>query len=148
MISVLILTKNEAADLPGALASVAWSDDVHVLDSESTDGTQEIARAAGAQVWMRVFDNFAAHRNFGLRLPFRHGWVLILDADERLTAELAAEMQRVVAEHDPNAADGPRGFRVRRAGFSVRGVAAACAAFALLHTDAAAGVLPVYAIGE
>ena len=47
-ISVLILTKNEQLDLPGALASVAWSDDVHVFDSHSTDATAEIAHAAGA----------------------------------------------------------------------------------------------------
>ena len=50
MISVLILTKNEERDLPEALASVAWSDDIHVVDSHSTDRTVEIAQAAGATV--------------------------------------------------------------------------------------------------
>ena len=114
MISVLILTKNEAADLPGALASVAWSDDVHVLDAESTDGTRAIAEAAGARVWVRAFDDFARHRNFGLGLPFRYGWVLVLDADERPTPELVAEMQRVVGGMG---ADAPAGFRVRRRDF-------------------------------
>ena len=98
MISVLILTKNEAADLPGALASVFWSDDVHVLDSESTDATVAIAQAAGAKVHVRPFDNYAAQRNFGLAFPFKHPWLFILDTDERPTPELAAEMQRVVAE--------------------------------------------------
>ena len=48
MISVLILTKNEERDLPGALASVAWSDDIHVVDSHSTDRTVEIAKEFGA----------------------------------------------------------------------------------------------------
>ena len=52
-ISVLILTKDEQHDLPGALASVAWSEDIHVFDSLSTDATQEIARAAGARFGIR-----------------------------------------------------------------------------------------------
>jgi glycosyltransferase involved in cell wall biosynthesis len=115
MISVLILTKNEKRDLPGALASVAWSDDVHVFDSHSADATQEIARAAGAQVHTRVFDDYATHRNAALTLTltFRHPWVFLLDADERPTAELAAEMQRVVQEAPANTA----GFRLRRRDF-------------------------------
>jgi glycosyltransferase involved in cell wall biosynthesis len=113
MISVLILTKNEERDLPGALASVAWSDDVHVFDSQSTDGTVEIARAAGAQVHSRAFDDYATQRNAALVLPFKHSWVFLLDADERPTPELAAEMQRVVGEAPANTA----GFRLRRRDF-------------------------------
>jgi len=112
-ISVLILTRNEERDLPGALASVAWSDDVHVFDSCSTDGTVEIARAAGAQVHNRAFDDYATQRNAALALPFKHPWVFLLDADERPTPELAAEMQRVVREAPANAA----GFRMRRRDF-------------------------------
>ena len=70
MISILILTKNEERDLPGCLASVAWSDDVHVFDSLSTDATAEIAKAAGATVATRPFDGYASQRNAGLALPF------------------------------------------------------------------------------
>lgn len=92
-ISVLILTKNEQQDLPDCLASVAWSDDIHVLDSLSTDGTQALARAVGAQVSERPFDGYASQRNAGLKLPFRHPWVLILDADERVPAALMQELQ-------------------------------------------------------
>lgn len=89
MITVLVLTKNEEQDLPGCLASVAWSDDVHVLDSMSTDRTVEIAREHGAQVIQREFDNWAAHQNWALaNVPFRHPWVLYIDADERVTPEL------------------------------------------------------------
>jgi glycosyltransferase involved in cell wall biosynthesis len=110
MISVLILTKNEERDLGGALASVAWSDDVHVFDSHSTDRTVEMARAAGAQVHSRVFDDYAAHRNAALGTAFKHPWVFLLDADERPTAELCEEMQRVVGEAPANTA----GFRLRR----------------------------------
>jgi glycosyltransferase involved in cell wall biosynthesis len=112
-ISVLILTKNEERDLPGALASVAWSDDVHVFDSQSTDRTAEIARAAGAQVHTRAFDDYATHRNAAFGLPFKHPWVFLLDADERPTPELSAEMQRVVMEAPANTA----GFRLRRRDF-------------------------------
>lgn len=96
-ISVLILTKNEQQDLPGCLASVQWSDDVHVLDSHSTDTTVEIARAAGARVTQRPFDGYARQRNAGLQLPFTNPWVLIVDADERIPDSLVSEMQKLVA---------------------------------------------------
>jgi glycosyltransferase involved in cell wall biosynthesis len=112
-ISVLILTKNEERDLPGALASVAWSDDIHVFDSQSTDATAEIARAAGAHLHTRAFDDYATHRNAAFQVPFKHPWVFLLDADERPTAELSAEMQRVVAEAPASTA----GFRLRRRDF-------------------------------
>ena len=93
-ISVLVLTKNEARDLPGCLQSVAWSDDIHVLDSQSDDLTVPIAEAAGAKVTVRAFDGYASQRNFGLRLPFKHGWLLILDADERVPPDLVIEMEQ------------------------------------------------------
>ena len=113
MISVLILTKNEEQDLPGCLLSVAWSDDVHVFDSESTDRTREIAIASGATVTSRPFDGYARQRNAAMRLPFRHPWVLVLDADERPTTELSAEMGRAVA----SAPESVAGFRIRRRDF-------------------------------
>lgn len=97
MISVLVLTKNEEQDLPGCLDSVAWSDDVHVLDSMSEDRTVEIARARGTRVTQRPFDNWAAHQNWALEhLPFRHPWVFYIDADERANAELATSFQQAV----------------------------------------------------
>lgn len=96
-ISVLILTKNEQQDLPGCLASVQWCDDVHVLDSQSTDQTQAIAQATGAHTTLRAFDGYASQRNFGLQLRFKHAWVLIVDADERIPAPLVTEMQGFVA---------------------------------------------------
>src|SRR5579875_1614057 len=98
MISVLILTRNEEQDLPGCLASVAWSDDVHVFDSMSTDRTGAIAREHGAHFTQRVFDNYARQRNAALEtLPFRYPWIFILDADERPTPALAAEMQKTAS---------------------------------------------------
>ena len=114
MVSVLILTRDEQRDLPDCLASVSWSDDIHVFDSQSTDATTEIARAAGAQIHIRAFDDYATHRNAALTtIPFKHAWVFLLDADERPTPALSAEMQHLAlsAPHEIS------GFRLRRRDF-------------------------------
>ncbi len=96
MISVLVLTRNEERQLPGCLESVAWSDDIHVLDSYSDDRTVAIANRY-ARVAQRTFDNYSAHQNWALaNLPFKHPWVLHLDADERVTDTLANEAQAAV----------------------------------------------------
>lgn len=114
MISVLILTRNEEGDLPACLASVAWSDDVHVFDSFSTDRTVAIAEAAGAHVLQRAFDGYASQRNAALaQSPFRHPWLLILDADERTTPTLNRELLQAAADAAPQIA----AFRIRRRDF-------------------------------
>lgn len=111
MLSVLILTKNEEADLPGCLESVAWCDDVHILDSFSTDRTMEIAQRHGAGVHQRVFDGYAAQRNAGLTgIAFKYPWLLVLDADERANPIL----QRVLAEQLSLVPDTVAAFRLRR----------------------------------
>jgi glycosyltransferase involved in cell wall biosynthesis len=113
MISILILTKNEEQDLPGCLESVSWADDIHVYDSGSTDRTQDIARAAGAHVTQRTFDNWSAHQNWGLaHIAFRHDWVLYIDADERVSPELATGVERAVQNPGDKVA-----FRIRRRDF-------------------------------
>jgi len=92
-ISVLILTLNEERNLPACLAALGSIDDVHIVDSGSTDQTVAIAQRAGAQVLYRSFDNFASQRNFGLEnCEFQHEWVLHLDADELLTNEIRSEI--------------------------------------------------------
>lgn len=97
-ISILILTKNEQQDLPGCLESVAWSDDIHVYDSISTDRTVEIAEKFGAKVTQRPFDNWAAHQNWGLaNIPFKNDWVFYIDADERMTPELVKAVEEAAA---------------------------------------------------
>jgi glycosyltransferase involved in cell wall biosynthesis len=114
MISVLILTRNEQRDLPDCLASVSWSDDIHVFDSHSTDDTVEIAKAAGAHVHTRTFDDYATHRNAALTtIPFKHPWVFLPDADERPTADLSREMQQIALAAPSQTA----AFRVRRRDF-------------------------------
>ena len=98
-VSVLILTLNEENNLPGCLASVSWSDDVVVLDSFSNDGTTAIAAQHGARVVQRKFDNYATHRNFGLHsVNYKNNWVLMLDADERVTPALSEEIKRIAAQ--------------------------------------------------
>lgn len=112
-ISVLILTKNEEQDLPACLESVRWCDDIHLFDSFSTDRTVEIARVAGCRVTQRKFDNWSAHQNWGLaNLPFKHQWVLYIDADERVSPELSAAAQAAVAAPGDTSA-----FRIRRRDF-------------------------------
>jgi glycosyltransferase involved in cell wall biosynthesis len=114
MISVLILTRNEQRDLPDCLASVSWSDDIHVFDSHSTDDTVEIAKAAGAHVHTRTFDDYATHRNAALTtIAFKHPWVFLPDADERPTADLSREMQQIALAAPSQTA----AFRVRRRDF-------------------------------
>jgi glycosyltransferase involved in cell wall biosynthesis len=107
MFSIVILTKNEEANLPSCLAAVKWCDDVVVLDSFSTDRTMEIARAAGVRVFQRAFDDFAGQRNYALdSIEFKHPWLFHLDADEHFTNELREECERVAA------ADQHSGFMV------------------------------------
>jgi glycosyltransferase involved in cell wall biosynthesis len=93
--SVLILTYNEAINLPDCLSSLEFSDDVVVLDSASTDATVELAEAAGATVLQRPFDNYSAQRNFGLAHDFKHDWILMLDADERIPENFIEEIRAV-----------------------------------------------------
>ena len=91
-ISVIILTFNSQATIGATLESARLvSDDIHVVDSFSTDRTLEIARLAGAQIVQHAFENYGAQRNWAIaNLPLRHDWQLHLDADERLSAELVA----------------------------------------------------------
>jgi glycosyltransferase involved in cell wall biosynthesis len=117
MISVLILTRNEEQDLPGCLASVALCDDIHLFDSHSTDRTLEIARAAGGRITQRKFDNWSAHQNWGLaNIPFKHPWVLYIDADERVTPELRESALQAARAEAPESA-----FRIRRRDFFADG---------------------------
>ncbi|MGC2161810.1 MAG: glycosyltransferase family 2 protein [Silvibacterium sp.] len=113
MISILILTLNEEKNLPACLETCRWSDDIHVLDSYSTDNTVKIAQSYGAKVWFRKFDSFSQHQNWALEnIPFKHPWVFYYDADERITSELAVSMQTAVRQPCDNVA-----FRIQRRDF-------------------------------
>ncbi|MBK5204478.1 MAG: glycosyltransferase family 2 protein [Polaromonas sp.] len=120
-ISILILTKNEQQDLPDCLQSVSWSDDVHVYDSGSSDDTVDIAQRFGAKVTVRTYGESkvafggdeAAHRNWGLQnIPFKHPWVFVIDADERMTSDLVRAVEAAIALPGDQVA-----FRVQRRDF-------------------------------
>lgn len=93
-LSVLIPAKNEEANLAACLQSVAFANEIVVIDSASTDGTQAIAEAHGARVVQFLWDGrFPRKKNSALEgVPWRNEWVLILDADERITLELEREI--------------------------------------------------------
>jgi glycosyltransferase involved in cell wall biosynthesis len=113
MISILILTLNEENNLPACLETCTWSDDIHVLDSYSTDKTIQIAQGYGAKVWFRKFDSFSQHQNWALEnIPFKHPWIFYFDADERITPELAQSLRQAARSPGENVA-----FRVQRRDF-------------------------------
>lgn len=105
MISIVVLTKNEEKDLPMCLSSVTWSDDIHVLDSGSTDNTIAIAEEYGAKVSRNPFKSFGQQRNHALdELPIKNEWILFLDADEVVTDKFKAAMVKAINEADETVA--------------------------------------------
>lgn len=98
MIDVIMLTKNEALNVPYSLPSVVgWARKVFVVDSESTDGTVALAESLGAEVVNRPWLGYAQQKNWALdHLPLEAPWVLILDADEVILPELRDELLAVV----------------------------------------------------
>lgn len=99
-ITACLIVRDEERLLPRALRSVAFCDEVVVVDSGSTDRTVEIARAAGAVVVQRGWPGFAAQRN--VAIDHAHGdWILEVDADERITPALAREIRAFLDAHDP-----------------------------------------------
>jgi glycosyltransferase involved in cell wall biosynthesis len=104
-LSVIILTYNEAANIPLCLATVEWADDVIVVDSESTDGTVQIARDVRPDVraFVHPFRDFGEQRNWALQETApKHDWVLFLDADERCNSECSAAIREAVKTGGPN----------------------------------------------
>jgi glycosyltransferase involved in cell wall biosynthesis len=100
-VSILIPIKNEAANLSRCLAAVAWADEILVVDSQSTDGSQAIAESRGAKVVQFAFNGtWPKKKNWALEnLPFKHEWVFILDADEVMPPTAEEEFLRIV--NDP-----------------------------------------------
>jgi glycosyltransferase involved in cell wall biosynthesis len=98
-LSVLIPIKNEANNLARCLASVKWANEVFVVESQSTDGSAEIASSLGAKVVQFNFSGtWPKKKNWALdNLPFQHDWVFILDADEVLPPEAEGELKSVVS---------------------------------------------------
>ncbi|GAA0713169.1 glycosyltransferase family 2 protein [Dokdonella soli] len=91
-LSACIITLNEADRIAACLDSLAFCDEIVVVDSGSTDGTREMAAAKGARVLERAFDGYRAQKDFAVNAA-HHDWVLCLDADERVTAALRASIE-------------------------------------------------------
>jgi len=108
----LIPIKNEAFNLPRCLAAVSWADEIIVVDSNSTDGSQKIAAQAGAEVVQFSFNGiWPKKKNWALEnIPFRNDWVFILDADEVLRPETEKEFAEIIARDG----DGKNGFWINR----------------------------------
>ena len=107
-LSVTVITLNEAAHIEACLASVGWADEVLVVDSGSTDGTPDLARARGARVIVRGWPGYAEQKNFAASQA-SHDWILSIDADERVTPTLHHEISAVLAR-EPQVS----GYRVPR----------------------------------
>ncbi len=112
MLSVIILTYNEAANLPTCLASLqSLNAEILIIDSGSSDNTIEIAKQAGCQVFSHPFENHAKQLNWGLEnLPISTPWIMRLDADERLTPELVQELKKIL----PQTPEQITGYQVKR----------------------------------
>lgn len=110
-VSAMIFTLNEEIHLPSCLASLRWCDDVIVVDSFSTDGTNEICQKSGVRFFENKFEGFGIQRNWALdNVSPRHEWILILDADERVTPELVEEMTTII----PVTSDDVGAYRIKR----------------------------------
>lgn len=112
LLSVIILTKNEAANLPNCLASLQQlGAEIYIVDSGSTDETAAIAKQFGCQVFEHAFENHAKQVNWALNnLSIRTPWIMRLDADEYLMPELVEELKQVL----PNAPESVGGYQVKR----------------------------------
>eukprot|EP01036_Dinobryon_divergens_P002420 gene2420-3180_t len=102
LVTVYIIAYNEAEKVRATVESALWADEVIVVDSWSTDGTAEIAASLGARVVQVKFTGFGDLRNHALD-ACSHPWIFSLDADERCTPEVAAEIRAITQQ--PEAAD-------------------------------------------
>lgn len=110
-VSVMIFTLDEEIHLPSCLAALDWCDDIIVVDSFSSDRTERICREHGVRFFQHRFEGFGSQRNWALdHTEPRHDWILILDADERATPELARELARKAV----SSPDDVGAYRIRR----------------------------------
>ncbi len=114
-LSVTVITRNEEVNLPAALESVSWADEIVVVDAESTDRTVQVARRFTERVLVRPWPGYAQQKNHAADAA-SNDWVLSIDADERVTPALGAEIRQLIASEP-----GPRGFRVPRLTYALGG---------------------------
>jgi len=112
-VACVVITKNEERNIADCLASVQWADDLIVVDAESSDRTVALARECGAKVFVRPWPGFGLQKNFGMAQTSSE-WILILDADERVTEELRGEMRTCLERWRPGT---PVAYRIPRRNF-------------------------------
>jgi len=107
-LSVVIIAKNEAANIRACIESVAWADEIIVVDSGSTDDTAKIAREMGAKVYVHAdWPGFGPQKNRALGYA-TGAWVFSIDADERVTQELRSEIEQAIRKADADGYYCPR----------------------------------------
>ncbi len=102
-VSVVVAAHNEAAEIEACLASVAWADEIFVVENDSSDNTVELATGAGATVVTHDFTTIGTQRNVAIARA-RNRWVLVIDADERATPEFAKAVAEVVTSSNTTTA--------------------------------------------
>lgn len=112
-VSATIIAFNEAENIREACESVAWADEVILVDSGSTDNTREIAQSVGARVIVNEWPGFAAQKQFAVEQA-THDWIFSLDADERVSPELRRSMDALRSKAEAGLADG---YRIARRSF-------------------------------
>lgn len=112
-ITATIITLNEAVNIRAACESVAWADEILLVDSESTDATREIAAVCGARVITNPWEGFSAQKQFAVDSA-KHDWIFSLDADERVSSELQTSIAALRNTSEATLADG---YRVARRAF-------------------------------
>jgi glycosyltransferase involved in cell wall biosynthesis len=110
-VTATVITKNEADSIADALKSLAWADEIIVVDAESTDETVKIARQFTDRVYVRAWKGYVDQKNHAASLA-KHDWIFSLDADERVTEELSAEIRQLL-KSEPRV----RGYRMPRVSF-------------------------------
>jgi glycosyltransferase involved in cell wall biosynthesis len=109
-VTVVIAARNEAANIVECIESVRWAREILVVENDSTDDTVDLARRAGATVISQAFSTIGGQRNAAFERA-ASDWILVVDADERGTEELGAEIQRTITEPRHEA------YRIRRRSF-------------------------------
>jgi glycosyltransferase involved in cell wall biosynthesis len=110
-LTVTVITRDESANIDAALASVAWADEIIVIDAESADDTAAIARRRGARVEVRPWPGYSAQKNYAASIA-TNDWILSIDADERVPPALASEIRARLASEPSR-----RGYRIPRLTF-------------------------------
>jgi glycosyltransferase involved in cell wall biosynthesis len=107
-VTVTVITRDEAAHIAAALQSVSWADEIIVVDAHSTDETVAIARRYATRVEVRDWPGYSDQKNYAAGIA-SNDWILSIDADERVSAELATEIRQALQRES-----GARGYRVPR----------------------------------